>query len=274
MSKEESQISNPTTEAPYRQTNKVKYLIYGLLSIIILAAIILIYTQNKDSKISNLVTGPNRQTYSRMDNYKLRGAKSGAGATFSKPIEYRLASESSNKDSASFSHTLSAPVYAPLGSVHIASVGLPQPIDDQYVKNLTLNLSSPQGEGYKIIQSSINDFFAIRFSPLYDIKYASAKKITSANLKSAWVLNFSAEPKTNAPSITPNESTSSTVESNSAKPIPSGPLPPGFEKYKGQVVFALGKQTHYYFAIYNTDYNWDNNQNIWQQVIDSLKIDQ
>jgi len=43
--------------------------------------------------------------------------------------------------------------------------------------------------------------------------------------------------------------------------------------YRGEVVFTIGKSAYYYFMIYNTSYNWDNNPQTWQQAISSLGID-
>lgn len=43
---------------------------------------------------------------------------------------------------------------------------------------------------------------------------------------------------------------------------------------KGWVVFALGKQSVYYFLLAIKDSDWSANQATWKKVVDSIKIDQ
>ena len=45
-------------------------------------------------------------------------------------------------------------------------------------------------------------------------------------------------------------------------------------RLQGEAVLAAGKSTYYYFMVTAIDYNWQSNLKIWQQVVDSLKIDQ
>jgi len=42
----------------------------------------------------------------------------------------------------------------------------------------------------------------------------------------------------------------------------------------GRIITAFGKSAIYYFVIYTTKYDWQTNQAVWNQVINSIKIDQ
>jgi len=43
---------------------------------------------------------------------------------------------------------------------------------------------------------------------------------------------------------------------------------------EGKAVLVAGKRTFYYFLIDSVDQTWKNNQKVWQQVLDSIKVDQ
>ena len=43
---------------------------------------------------------------------------------------------------------------------------------------------------------------------------------------------------------------------------------------QGKVIFLAGEKSFYYFMLSTVGYNWAPNQAIWQQMVDSLKIDQ
>jgi hypothetical protein len=196
-------------------------------------------------------TGPNKQSYSSLQSYKLAGAKAGQGLGFSRPAEYKLISVTKDKTQANFSDSIKKPpVYAPLGSIWLDSSAYPSS-PDKLKSYFSSAFSSSTNPNYQQALSGLEKFVSDRFSPLYDLTYASIQPLTTTNIKTgAWAFNFSAAPKSKYASS------------------------PNLESYKGQLVFALGHNAYYYLMAYATNYNWDNNQPTWSQVTNSISIDQ
>ena len=219
--------------------------------------------------------GQHNQDYSKLDSFKLDGTKQGTGISFEKPTAYVKALGATDKSQASFSHTLKSPTFAPLGAMHVLSSAAGFDTTG-YIANLKKSLADPKTDVYKTTAGPIQTFLTSRFSPLYDVSFSVAKVLSTPNLSNdAWSLDFSATPKKTDPTAISRTQDSKAAQNVSPVPAGSGSSsPPGFESYKGRVVVAVGKQAIYYFAVYNTNYNWANNASVWQQVINSIKINQ
>lgn len=249
-----------------------------LLVLIAAAAAVLWTRQTTPPSTRNYEKGAHNQDLSKTDSYKLPGSKPGSGMSFDKPVEYKFALETQNKDQASFGDSLKAPLFAPLGALHAASVSVPIPTTPQILKSINKNLADPKSEAYKAQAESAQKFLATRFSPLYDVTFARGQQMYTPRFKdNAWSFGFSAKPKPSS------QTNSNGVPQNATDPAHANALPAGaatnssasgFEDYKGQVVMIVGKSTYYYFAVYNTNYNWDNNSAIWSKVFNSIRIDQ
>jgi len=270
---------SPAQSKPITSQRRIWYIAGTILAVAILAAgIYLIYHNSQSSKTATPAAqyekGPHNQNYSRLDNFKLDGPKPGTGISFEKPTDYTKALQSADNSQASFSHTLESPTFAPLGALHVLSSAAGFDTTG-YISSLKKSLADPKSDAYKTTAEPIQTFLTSRFSPLYDVSFSDAKVLTTPNLSgNAWSLDFSATPKKFAqPAAGVNTSPDAKVDASQAKLVPSS-VPPGFENYKGRVVLAVGKQAIYYFAVYNTNYNWDNNASVWQQVINSIKINQ
>lgn len=225
-------------------------------------------------KTSAYEKGLHNQDYSNLDSFKLDGSKQATGISFEKPKDYVKAIESTDKSQVSFSHTLRTKNPAPLGALHVVSI----PVKTDYkvtIAGFKKTMSDPSKEAYKSSVKPMEDFLVSRFSPLYDITYKNAKPVNSSNFSgNAWSIDLSATPKKSPqPASNTNTSPDAKVDTSKAQPVPKG-VPKEFENYKGEVMMIIGKNGFYYVAIYNTDYNWDNNAAVWQQVIGSIKIDQ
>jgi len=73
----------------------------------------------------------------------------------------------------------------------------------------------------------------------------------------------------------PNKFTNANIKSNAIKIDFSGtPKAKGKPVIKGSAVLALSEKTDYSFAVYAIDHKWKVNQSEYQQIINSLKIDQ
>jgi len=256
-------------------TNKL-YSIIGLAVVLVLLIGGYLYYSNHTSKNtptnSSQKKGAYPQTYSELNSFSLTGAKQGTGISFSKPTQYTLTVESQAKDQASFSNSLGGSTPAFLGAIHVMSLPSSTNLSSkQYISFLNTSFSSPGKDAYKSAVAPIEQFVTARFSPIYNVNYSSAKQLTTPSLKTGvWVLNLSASPKTNVQ--TSSEQSTPTDSSQIKPPVHSSAVVT--ENYKGQVLYVVGKSATYYFLAYSTDYNWDNNAATWQQVINSIKIDQ
>lgn len=242
------------------------------------------YSQRSSNKSVPVtyIKGLHNEDYSKLEPFKLDGQSQSSGISFLKPVDYQLALTSAKKDQVSFANSLKKPVFAPLGALHVAIVPVSSTVSKTYLNYLNTTLESPKGNNYKAVIAPVEQFVAQRFSPLYDITYAPAVKLTNANLNgNAWTFGLSATPKKTASPAQPS-STKAPISSaakapfdtSKAAPVPTGKTAPAMEKYKGLAVLIVGKNTYYYFYIYNTDYNWNNNQSVWQKIVDSIKVDQ
>lgn len=287
------QPNNPVQSNTPNGNKKLVYVLIGFVLLMIGLAYILYESKDSNKKVAP-ATGPNQYLYSKLDSYKLDSSISGRGISFSKPVEYKLAYLSDNKDQASFSHTLSAPKFAPLGSIHSAVSHNPTPYSDSYVNFLNTTLSDSKNRNYEELVKPIQHFVSSRVSPLYktDINSA-AKKISVANIKNGvWVFDFKASPKqlNNESTLDSSSQTTTSGESIKIGPPPanisadkkptqenskplSTPISP-LENYSGQVIFTYSKNANYYLTFFNTDYNWKGNTDTWKAIVNSLKIDQ
>lgn len=272
------------TNISHRQNPVIIILLAALVLAVLTGGVFLYLHENSKSQKSAASSayqkGPHNLTYSKLETFKLDGTSVNLGISFLKPVEYKLALESDAKDQASFSHTLTSPTFAPLGALHVASVNSDGPVPTNYLKSINNVFSNPKDLAYKGAVKPIEDFVSTRFSPLYDLHYSNAIKYSSTTVKvNAWAFDLSATPKKVAKPTTSNNTpppadAAAQLDSSKAAPLPTAKPDPNFENYKGRVIFAIGKSTYYYFVIYNTDYNWQNDQQTWQQVVDSIKIDQ
>lgn len=80
----------------------------------------------------------------------------------------------------------------------------------------------------------------------WQIKLETAKPFTNANIQdNAWQFDFSASD-------------------------PSKKKTPIY----GEALYIISGKNYYYFMVSSVSYNWQPNQKVWQQVVDSLKTDQ
>lgn len=112
-------------------------------------------------------------------------------------------------------------------------------------QQLSAALADTSSSAYQSSLAGVKAFISRRFISAYSINYQKAKTFSNSSIKSnTWQLDFAAINKTS------------------------------HKIYDGRAVYAISNQGQYYFAIVAPDYNWQNNINTWNQVFDSLNIDQ
>ncbi|MBI2009275.1 hypothetical protein HYS84_02595 [Candidatus Saccharibacteria bacterium] len=190
-----------------------------------------------------------KYSYSTLEDYKLPSKLQGAAVSFKKPAELKLLDkkETQGLASAYFVHTVSKGD-SEFGLTYMAMSSLQSALaaSDSYVTSLGQILKDPNNKDYQNMADSFKKFLQAFTPKQLKIEMQALVPLTTTNIKqNAWQANFRA-----------------------------GETAGKYADLKGKFVFAVGKRTFYYFMVATADYNWQRNQDVWQQVIDSLKIDQ
>ncbi|MDO8591964.1 MAG: hypothetical protein Q7R60_03530 [bacterium] len=222
-----------------------------LLAVLVLAGSgFYLYHQNQLK--TKRAAQPYAYTYKTLDSYTLAGEQAGSGMTFSKPVEFAAPTKSAAKThQVQFSHGPTKDgLLATIAGVAAASVYESTALSASYMKIFEATIVDPKNAGYAALIGPLKDFVNHRLPSIYNTTFSTPKKLSTANLTSnAWEIDFTA-----------------TVKEADQKS--------SFPNLQGQEVLVIGQKTFYYFMVNSVDYNWQSNQKIWQQVINSLKIDQ
>ncbi|MDB5160776.1 MAG: hypothetical protein JWO96_156 [Candidatus Saccharibacteria bacterium] len=180
------------------------------------------------------VKKPQKYTYSKLDTYTAASTPPGSGISFSKPIEAVKVSTDTPGET-DVIHSLKG-AYA----VFIAAASTPLIPSDHDIASKTL---ADPTSSYKEV--AMKQFVSDHVIAGNSVSYGKVEQFTSGTIKdNAWQMSVEgANPKQNT-------------------------------KFQGRVVYALGKAGFYQFLVLAKDYNWSKNITVWNQVFESLKIDQ
>jgi len=189
-------------------------------------------------------------TYGTLEDYKLSGYLKDAAITFKKPAEFKVYYQNYKAGSsvAGLSHNLDKDGQKKaIGYIAVSGLVNIETQDSAYLKKLTTALASPEATDYQKFSQPVKDFAANYLPDNFDVNLANPRAFTSSNIaKNAWQFDLAATPEA----------------SQKATPL------------KGSVILASGKNSFYYFMLAAVDYNWKTNQTVWQQTLNSLKLDQ
>lgn len=188
------------------------------------------------------VTNSFSYTYRQMENYKVAGFIANTGMTFDKPVEFTSVLQAKQAPVADLAHKYGKDK---IDIADMAAYAQPAgPGMDQ--ASLAKNAATPSSPKYNSVWLPLQQFTAQRLTNL-NLNYQDAKPLAAANLKNAWEREFT-----------------STIKSK---------VGPDQDK-KGVLIIAAGQKTDYYFVIDAISANWQDNQPVWQKIIDSIRIDQ
>ncbi len=224
-----------------RSLKKAAFLVL-LVSIMSLASYLVIYYQHYK----------NQSLRYHYISLQLAGATSGAPNTtlsFKKPVEFTTINNNSSY-LINYQHKLKrrdTNVLVGLSaasSIHIngpAVLGYPSIVADA----LKGQVSSPE---YQTVIENLLSFATSQLPKAFDnVNLSNAQSLDNTNIKNyAWQFDL-------------------TANDPGSKKAP---------KWQGKVVYLWGKNGAYYFIVATVKQNWVSNQQIWQQVFDSIKIDQ
>lgn len=192
-----------------------------------------------------------KYSYAKLSSYTLTGSAAGRGITFSKPVEFGGPTDTKLKGASITLSQSSNKNNQPIttGKLGAASVAA-NTSTGAYAKSLNGIITNPQSSSYQNVLSPIKQFVAAGVGFNYEATFDTPVVLTTSNLSAnSWSIDFTAKP------INPDAN-------------------PYLPNLQGKAVFAIGKKTYYYFFIAAVDYNWQANQSVFAQVINSLKIDQ
>lgn len=190
-------------------------------------------------------------SYDKTETVKLPGQQAGSGMALVRPIELRLSPLTPYSTQSTMSHTITKNKQAVLvAQIAIASVYAGLDLSSNYLKNLNTAMTDVKSPNHTGVIKPVKEFVNNRAHSGYNLTFMDPKPFTKDNIKAnAWYMTFTGVAK----------------DSKQASALP--PL-------TGEVVLATGKSTFYYFMVDSITVNWQSNQKVWNQVINSLKIDQ
>lgn len=183
-----------------------------------------------------------------LSNKELTAKLEGAGMSYKVPEGFELGKQSVEFGSSVANYLLvnksSQPVKVP-AVMAVASRPSALAASQSYIESLSLLMSKHQGTDYeKAVAQPVKQFLHDNLLVSYDIALGQPSTFASSNIsKNAWQFDFTGKID-------------------------------GQRQGNGKFVLAVGKETFYYLMVASVDYNWEPNKSIWQQILDSLKIDQ
>lgn len=192
---------------------------------------------------------PYKYTYTANVNVVLGGAQTGAGASFQRPKEFILVGKV-NKQAQNLSHDVKYQGHIiSVGGLSFSSVPLEKPLAAITVEAINDAWKKQAGEIYSSISQLIKDFVKNNAAPRYSVSLTNPQPFTNPNIsKNSWQLDIN---------LTDND-----------------PADGQNQRMTGKAIYAIGQKAIYYYALAAVDYNWQANNSTWQQMLDSIKIDQ
>lgn len=225
--------------------------VLAIVAILVVVGVPLGYYLQKNSSDK---AGNYPYKYKQLSSFTMPGDAKGSGISLQKPVELTALSTSSPKQSQTFlNHTLTKNAQQPvtMAQIFLASVNTGVELQDTYKKNINTMVTDPKNVSHEAVIKPLKDYVTQRLKATLTTTFSEAKPLPATdNIKSnAWYLTFTATPK-------------------DAKDKATQP------DLSGQAIMAIGKTSYYYIMVYSLANNWQSNQKVWDQVINSIKLDQ
>lgn len=236
-----TESSNPNFRKPFLNKRR---LIYGAIILLLLVGLGFGLWQ---LLIKN--TQPYKYSYVANASTTLSGAQTGAGASFQRPKEF-VSVGKVNKQAQNFAHDVKYQGHiVSIAGLSFSSVPLEKPLASITVEAINEAWKKQDGEIYSSISQTLKDFVKNNAAPRYNTSLTNSQPFTNPNIsKNAWQLDINL--------------------------IDSDPADGQNQKMTGNIIYAIGQKAIYYYALAAVDYNWQANTSTWQQMLDSLKLEQ
>lgn len=239
---------------------KVFAILIIALMLLALAAIYMRYKQHLKDTISPYkpVTAISSFSYKTLTDVTVKGEN--GSLTFKKPGELEKVAQTKNPVSMDFAKFSGPDGLLPYIS-YLSAESLPS--NDARLES---GLASAASAGHNPAMDSLTDFINHHKIGYYGTPVISAPSALTVQGGKAWSARFTLSA---VPAALKVDHPANIPQAQAVKGAPTIPNP----SYEGRVVVAFGKSAIYYFMVYDLSPNWQANQNIWEQVINSLKID-
>lgn len=179
-------------------------------------------------------------TYTNFDSYSVKGASAGSGMAFLKPAQLKI--QTSTAIQVEFVHTWKG--NNAIGETYIAALSqkAPLPTDKKTLSNMQQALSNSKNQAYNRYAELINTFVKDRMPIGWQTRFNPATTFKSTNVKNAWEFSLTSSGKGG--------------------------------KLQGKALLVVGQKNFYYLLITSTPNNWQADSNAWQQIFNSLRVDQ
>ena len=228
---------------------RITLLIIILLIVALALTGVLYYRHHQNAQKAKSPTGKYSYTYQQLDGYSLKTSQTGTDSSFSKPVQFKApANLQFSAGQAMFDQTAASNSPVIIGGLGSATV-VSSPPGANYLSDLNQAVRTSNTNQYQGLITNLEQYVTARMDGYY-VAFEKPIALVTPNIKSdAFGLNFTATPTTIGKTM-------------------------DFQAMQGEAVLALSDHASYYFMIFSVPYNWQSNQAVWQQVIDSLKIDQ
>lgn len=192
---------------------------------------------------------PGSYTYEQLQDYRFGGLKNGLGVELKKPTEFTEDPKESSRPRKTLVHKVQQDdTQSYLGGLSILTVPATPQDREKNLPMMREGLSADApADKYKAASDLVSVITDMWLPDQFEASFARAKPFSSANIKQdAWQFDFTAiDPKN-----------------------------PKTPKLHGKAIYAYGNNGVYILGFAAAGGNWQSNSKLWEQVINSIKLDQ
>lgn len=218
------------------------FLLVGILLFSVVAGIVM---QNNNENTPN-----SDYQYAQTSKYLLPGVEKGRGMSFLKPDSYILVGQQSSTDASFVNLNQSNNINSSSGAINAQISNFPTKTgpSDEFIKAVNETVKNKSSEGYQAVVGALEDFANEAFpEPELKASLSTGTPFSSNNIpKNAWVFDV----------------TVSSSDDSKASP------------QTGKLIYALGANTKYMFLVSANTSEWQNNQSYFNNILNSVAIDQ
>lgn len=178
--------------------------------------------------------------YTNFDLYSVKGVAIGSGMSFQKPAALKVQTSTTNQ--VELAHVWKS--NNATGETYIAALSqkTPLPTDKRTLDSMRQVLSDSHNKAYDHYAGLIKTFVKDRMPVGWQTSFDPATVFKTTNVNNAWEFALTSSGKEG--------------------------------KLQGKALLMVGQKNFYYLLITSTPNNWRADSNAWQQIFNSLKVDQ
>lgn len=224
-----------------------QFFIPGIALVVLIILVAILAWPSRSANNAN--NKPDAFTYVNLNQASLIGRTSSDHMHVQKPLELTSFSGQQGYQIVYKQFSKHNPIRA-IADLEMGLVSL-GPLTQQYKDNVGQNLTNSQSKLFGLQSQQFHKFVTDWLAPTYTVNFGNATSFTNQYIKTnAWQVDYTAIVK------------------------PGAKQTEIYPALKGREVMLIGNSTVYYLMADTVNYNWDSNAKIWQQVFNSIQIDQ